>query len=168
MIPSRLARNSTKPFPVVEGLKLNHSLTRLPIKTVYQRWTGESIKTIQEKATTDNPYSLRIGLPHVDEKLKSDNYYFILNYLSYNPVTKCVENREIVPYRNTETIYIGQSLAEIEHKDYKLFVDGKAVMQDLEFIGSQKSLKKQIQDLQNTVEMLQKELIQLRKEYIYK
>lgn len=167
MIPSRLARNSTKPFPVIEGLRFNHSLTRLPIKTVYQHWTGESIKAIQEK-TTDNPYSLRIGLPHIDDKLKSDNYYFILNYLSYNPVTKNIENREIIPYRNTETIYIGQSLAETDHKNYRLFVDGKAVIQDLEFMGSQKSVKKQIQDLQNIVEALQRELIQLKKEYIYK
>lgn len=167
MIPNNLARNCTKPFPVIEGLKLNHSLTKLPIKAVYQKWTGESMQVIKEK-TTDNPYSLRIGLPHIDNQLKSDNYFFILNYLSYNPVTKNIENREIIPYRNTETVYIGQSLAENTHGNYRLFVDGKIVVDDIEFIGNIKPLKKQIQDLQNAVEMLQKEIIQLKKQPIYK
>ena len=129
MINNNTIRNCIKAFPVLQGMTNEHTLGKILIKNVYQGWQGESIKQINQKEQPN--YTLRIGMPKVDEELKNDQVYFILHYLSYNPLTKAVEKREIVPYRNVDQVYIGQSIDEKYYKDYRLFVDGKAVLDDI-------------------------------------
>jgi len=134
------------------------------IKNIYQRWGGESIEQIKQKEE-DNPYTLRIGLPHLDEQLKHDNIFFIQSYLSYNPITKDVEKREIIPYRNVEKVYIGQSASEVEYKDAKLLVAGKVVADDYAFLGESNSLKLTIQDLLNKIQKLEEEVRRLKHQH---
>ena len=76
----------TKPFPAIQALKNEHALGKILIKNVYQQWKGENIEQIK-RSHEGNPYSLRIGMPRVDSELKGDALYFILHYLSYNPIT---------------------------------------------------------------------------------
>ena len=101
MINNGAIQNVTKPFPAIQGLRNEHTLGKILIKNIYQSWNGENIVQIKNKHET-NPYSLRIGMPGTDNELKNDSLYFILHYLSYNPITKDIEKRELVPYRNTE------------------------------------------------------------------
>ena len=132
---------------------------------MYQGWQGESIEQIKEKHK-NNPYSLRIGLPSTDKQLKSDPMYFILHYLAYNPLTKDIEKREIVPYRNTEKIYIGHTVDENYYKDYRLFVDGNIIAEDLYLrkTGGDLSIGQRINNLTNMVEKLQQEVVNLKQQ----
>jgi hypothetical protein len=139
MINNKVIQNCTVPFPPIQALVNEHALGKIKLKNIYQAWQGESIKQIRDKHE-QNPYTLRIGTPSTDDQLKNDALYFILHYLSYNPITKDVEMREIVPYRNVDKIYIGQSIDENSYKNYKLFVNGNAVVNDI-YIKGQESLK---------------------------
>lgn len=175
MINSTKFHNCKVPFPAIEGLGLTETLGKVRIKNIYQTWNGENINQIRERHES-NPYTLRIGMPTVDERLKSDSVYFILDYLSYNPVTKDVEQRQLIPLRNMEKLYIGQSLQEAEYKDYRLFVDGIAVVDDLylkkyQSIGDQ-PVGRLLVNLVDTVEKLKLEVVdlkrQLKTQHIYK
>lgn len=168
MINSSTIRNCTIPFPVVEGLTSYNPnvLGKIKIKNIYQQWTGESMSTIKHRHE-DNPYMIRIGKPSVDEKLKSDPAYFILHYLSYNQVTKDIERRELIPLRNMEKIYVGQSLDEVRYKDYRMFVDGNVVADDV-FLKKYEGLEGQplgklVLQLVDTVEKLKIEVAQLKR-----
>ena len=166
MINNNVIRNCIKEFPALQGMVNEHALGKILIKNVYQGWQGESIKEISNK---ENPsYTLRIGMPKIDEELKNDSVYFILHYLSYNPLTKAIEKREIVPYRNTERLYIGQSIDEKYYKDYRLFVDGKAVVDDIYLKNYETlrdtSLGNLITNLTNKVEKLQQEVANLKRQ----
>lgn len=167
MINTGTIRNCRKPFPAIEALVNPHALGKITIKNIYQGWQGESMLQIRDKHT-DNPYSLRIGKPSTDEQLKGDAIFFILHYLSYNPTTKDIEMREIVPYRNTERIYIGHSLDETNYQDAKLFVDGKAVVEDLYIKGNDElkdtPIGRLIEGLMLRVEKLQQEVINLKRQ----
>jgi hypothetical protein len=75
-----------------------------------------------------------------------------------------------------EKLYIGQSLQEAEYKDYRLFVDGNAVVDDLylkkyESIGDQ-PVGRLLVNLMDTVEKLKLEVVdlkrQLKTQHIYK
>ena len=140
-------------------------LGKILIKNIYQTWNGESITQIKQNHD-NNPYTLRIGTPTTDKELKNDSVFFILHYLSYNPITKDIENRELIPYRNMEKLYIGQSIQGKEYSDYRLFVDGKAVMQDMFItnISQDQSITQLIKNLTNKVEKLQSEVINLRRQ----
>ena len=173
MINSSTIRNCRVPFPVVEGLFNSNTLGKLYIKNIYQGWNGENVEQIKQKHEK-NPYSVRIGMPSVDETLKADPVYFILHYLSYNPITKDVEKRELIPLRNMDKIYIGQSVDEGIYKNYKLFVDGTAVIDDIHLrktTGTQ-SLAQLINNMVDRIEKLQHQVIdlqrQLNSKHIYK
>lgn len=175
MINNSRIQNCKIAFPAVEGLGLTETLGKVRIKNIYQSWNGESMNQIRDRHES-NPYTLRIGMPTVDERLKNDSIYFILDYLSYNPVTKAVEQRQLVPLRNMEKLYIGQSLQENEYKDYRLFVDGNAVVDDIylkkyESLGDQ-PIGRLLVNLMDTVEKLKLEVVdlkrQLKTQHIYK
>ena len=171
MINTKYLHNTTVPFPIVESLTNAPLMNMVPIKNIYQSWNGESIEQIKHKAA-ENPYNIRIGLPRVDEQLRSDPKYFILGYLSYNPVTKDIESREIVSYRNMNRVYIGQSPDEYKFKDYKLFVDDNVVARDYLFVDNGLSIRQAIEHMANKIEKLQDEMAdikaQLKNETIYK
>lgn len=167
MINNNTVRNTQVSFPIIQGLINEHALGKILIKNVYQGWQGENIKQIKNKHE-DNPYSLRIGMPSTDEQMKSDSMFFIQHYLSYNPLTKDIEKRELVPYRNSEKVYIGQSIDEKVYKDYRLFVDGNVVVGDI-YLKNYNSIKdipigQIITNLVDKVEKLQKEVIRLKQQ----
>jgi len=171
MINSRLIRNVSMPFPIVESLTHAPLMHMVEIKSIYQQWNGESIEQIKHKAK-ENPYNIRIGLPRVDQQLKNDPKYFILGYLSYNPITKDIENREIATYRNMSKVFIGQSPDEYKFKDFKLFVDDNVIAKDFILSDDATSIKQVIRHLAAKVEKLQEEVVylkgQLKNETIYK
>jgi len=175
MINSSKFHNCKTSFPAIEGLGLTETLGKVRIKNIYQTWNGESMNDIRDRHE-NNPYTLRIGMPAEDQRLKNDSIYFILDYLSYNPVTKDVEQRQLTPLRNMEKLYIGQSLQEKEYSDYRLFVDGNAVVDDI-YLKKYESLNNQpigrlLVNLMDTVEKLKLEVVdlkrQLKTQHIYK
>ena len=167
MIANNFIRNCTRPFPIIQGMLNEQALGKIIIKNIYQAWQGENIKQIKEKHES-NPYALRIGLPNTDEQMKSDAMYFILHYLSYNPLTKDIEKRELIPYRNMDKIYIGQSIDEVMYSDYKMFVDGNVIVDDLYLKKNKetrnKPLSEIILELINTTQKLQAEVTSLKRE----
>lgn len=167
MINNNVIRNVSRSFPAIQALVSEHALGKILIKNIYQGWQGENIKQIQQKHE-HNPYNLRIGMPHTDEELKNDAMYFILNYLSYNPITKDIENRQIIPLRNTEKVYIGQSVDEKVYSNYKLFVDGDTVTDEIYLKKHEILRNKPIGDLLislvDKVEKLQIEVINLKRQ----
>ena len=107
-------------------------------------------------------------MPSTDEQLKNDAIYFILHYLSYNPLTKDIEKREIVPYRNMEKLYVGQSLEEKSYIDYKVFIDGNIVADEL-YLKKYTELKdtpigELLLELINKTDKLQLEVINLKRQ----
>ena len=161
MINSSTISNTTINFPAIQGLAFSPLIKKIEIKNVYQQWQGENIEQIKNKAQ-ENPYNVRIGLPKIDEQLKQDNMYLILSYLSYNPVNKDIENREIVTYRNTSKIIIGQSPDEYKFDKYKLFVDDNIVAKDYIFSDDEMSVKQTLLHLSNKIEKLQQEITILK------
>jgi hypothetical protein len=167
MINNEVIRNCTAPFPVIQGLLNEHALGKILIKNIYQGWQGENIKQIKDKHE-NNPYSLRIGMPSTDDQLRSDAMYFILHYLSYNPITKSIEKRDLISYRNMERVYIGQSIDEKAHSDYRLFVDGNIIASDIYFknqdANKNVSVNQLINNLIHRVEKLQAEVFDLKRQ----
>jgi len=169
MINNNTIRNCSIAFPAIQGLINEHALGKIFIKNIYQGWQGDSINQIKQKHET-NPYTLRIGMPTTDQQLKNDSVYFILHYLSYNPMTKDVEMRELLPYRNMEKMYIGQSIDEKVYKNYKLFVDGNVVADDI-YLKKYDAIKniplgQLVVNLIEKVEKLQLEISQLKRQAI--
>lgn len=167
MINNSVIRNCLKPFPIIQGLVNEHALGKIKIKNIYQGWQGESIQQIRDKHE-ENPYSLRIGMPRTDVELKNDAIFFIQHYLSYNPLTKDIEKRELVPYRNVEKVYIGQSIDEKVYKDYRLFIDGNVVANDI-YLKKYEAIKdiplgKLITNTMDKVEKLQMEVAELKRQ----
>lgn len=167
MINNNVIRNCTTSAPIVQSLLNEHALGKIEIKNLYQQWNGENIEQIRERHN-DNPFTLRIGIPSTDNQMAKDPIYFILHYLSFNPLTKDIEMRHIIPHRNTNKIYIGQSVDEKYYKDYRLFVDGTAVVGDL-YLKNQQSLRdiplsKIVVNLISKVEKLQQEVIDLKRQ----
>lgn len=175
MINNNIIRNCTKPFPAIQMMTENHVLGKISLKNLYQKWNGENITEIKNKHE-QNPYNLRIGLPATDDLMRNDRLYFIINYLSYNPATKDIEQREIIPYRNMSKMYIGQSLEEKLYKDCSLFVSSKAVVEDLYIKGiegvSSQTVGKLLTQMIQRIDKLQDEVIKLKRqlkvEHIYK
>jgi hypothetical protein len=160
-------------FPAVQGIGGPSFLGKVLLKNLYQEWRGENFVEITNKAL-DNPFNLRTGLPQTDKQLKDDRVFLFTKYLSYNPLTKQIEKRELIPLRNVEKIYIGQSPEEHQFKDYKLFVDGRVIVEDVLFkqpnqhIGS---LVNKIQALEEKIQILeyqvQKLTLNTEKQAIY-
>jgi len=167
MINNSVIQNCTISFPAIQGLVNEHALGKILIKNVYQGWQGENVVQIKDKHE-ENPYSLRIGMPSTDKQLKGDAVYFILHYLSYNPLTKDVEKRELIPYRNMEKLYIGQSIEEKSYSNYKAFVDGNIVANDI-YLKGYESIKdtpigKLVIGLMDKTEKLQIEVANLKRQ----
>lgn len=165
MIRSSIISNTQTSFPAIQGLAFSPLVKKIEIKNIYQQWHGENIQQIQSKAQ-ENPYNIRIGLPKVDEQLRQDNMYLILSYLSYNPVNKDIENREIVTYRNTNKIIIGQSPDEYKFEKYKLFVDDNVVAKDYLFSDDEMSVRQALAHLTNKVQKLQQEITNLKQQQL--
>jgi hypothetical protein len=170
MIPTKNIGNVKVSAPILHLMVDNPYVEKVVIKNIYPQWQGESVEDLKQHR--DNPYRLRIGTPNMDERMKSDHVYFFQSYLSYNPATKDIEKRSLIPYRNVDKVYIGkQSLEEKTYRDYTLFVNGSAIVKDLIFMQDRKSLKQTIEELQNQVHFLSKEVstlkLQLQKQTIY-
>ena len=170
MKPTRHIGNVKVNAPILNLLVGNPYMDKVPIKNIYPEWKGESIE--QLKQSRNNPYVLRIGTPNIDERLRADHAFFIQSYLSYNPITKDIEKRELIPYRNVEKVYIGkQSLEEKTFREYSLFVNGIVMVKDMMTIDSRMSFTQTIKELQQTVDLLAKEVatlkLQLQKQTIY-
>lgn len=173
MIISNNIKKAKVPFPSIEGIGGPSFVGKIKLKNVYQQWTGENINEITQKSE-NNPFNLRIGLPQMDRQMKEDRIFLFTKYLAYNPLTKEIEKRELISLRNVEKIYIGQSPEEQNYKDYRLFVDGKAVLEDIAFKqpnANIPSLVDVINKLLIKVEKLENEIDLLKqksKEDIYK
>ncbi len=170
MKPTRHFSNVKVDAPILNLLVGNPYMDKVPIKNIYPEWKGENIEELKQHR--DNPYLLRIGTPNIDERLKADHAFFIQSYLSYNPITKDIEKRELIPYRNVEKVYIGrQSLEEKTFRDYALFVNGVVMVKDIMTIDSRISFTQTVKELQQKVDLLTKEVttlkLQLQKQTIY-
>lgn len=167
MINNAVIQNCHTAAPIIESMLNEHALGKIELKNIYQSWNGENIEQIRERHE-NNPFMLRIGMPSTDSLMAKDSIYFILHYLSYNPLTKDVEMRHIIPHRITNKLYIGQSIDEKYYQDYKLFVDGTAVVGDLYLKNSQSlrdtSITKLLVNLVTKVEKLQNEVIDLKRQ----
>jgi len=171
MIPTKNISNVKINAPILNLMVDNPYVEKVVIKNIYPQWQGENIEDLKQHR--ENPYRIRIGTPNMDERMKHDHVFFFQSYLSYNPATKDIEKRALIPYRNTEKVYIGkQSLEEKTFRNYTLFVNGSAIVEDLIFIRDRKSLTQTIKDLQDQIQFLSKEVatlkLQLQKQTIYK
>ena len=165
MINNSRIRNVRHPFPILETLHTTETLGKVRLKNLYLNWNGENIEEIRAKHEK-NPYTIRVGTPATDEKMKGDRIYFILHYLSFNPIDKKIEIRDLVTRRITEKLFIGQTTQEGEYKDYKMFVDGNIIADDI-FSKKYPSLKdkplaKLVLDLMNKVDKQTIEIQQLK------
>lgn len=161
-----ISKNIKKPkvsFPAVEGIGGPSFLGRVMLKNIYQPWNGENFVEITQKSI-GNPFNLRTGLPQTDRQLKEDRIFLFTKYLSYNPLTKQIEKRELIPLRNTEKVYIGHSPEEQNHHDYKLFVDGKVVAEDVIFKQPNDIIGSLVEKLKYLEEKIQNLEIELQKQ----
>jgi hypothetical protein len=129
------------------------------LKNIHQDWRGENFQEIVDKGK-DNLFNIRIGLPQTDKQLKEDRIFLFTKYLSYNPLTKQIEKRELIPLRNVDKIYIGHSPEESNYPDSRLFVDGLIVAEDFAFKqpnSDVQSLVDTIRDLRRRIEFLEQE-----------
>lgn len=151
------------PFPAIQSIGGPSFIGRIKLKNIYQAWQGENFKEITDKCS-DNPFTMRVGLPQTDKQMKEDRIFLFTKYLAYNPLTKQVEKRELIPLRNTEKVYIGHSPEEHVYSDYKLFVDGKVVLEDIVFKSPSniKSLIVLIQNMQEKIQYLENEVVKLK------
>lgn len=164
MLISNTIKKAKVSFPVIEGIGGPSFLGRVKLKNIYQGWNGESFQEIVAR-NENNPFNIRIGLPHTDKQMKEDKIFLFTKYLSYNPITKQIEKRELVPLRNTEKVYIGHSPEEHMFYNYKLFVDGDIVADNITFKSQQlrnKNLQDIILDLYLKIDILEKEVLKLR------
>ena len=165
MINGSKIRNCTVSFPAIEGLATTEHLGKIRLKNIYQKWNGESITEIRQQHS-NNPYTLRTGTPLVDDQLRNDRIYLITHYVAFNPLSKTVEIRDLIPRRITDKLFIGQTTEEGEYEDYRLFVDGNIVVDDL-FLKKYKSIKdvplgRLIVDLISRVERQSAEIQELK------
>lgn len=147
---------------------------KIRLKNIYQAWNGESIAQITERHD-NNPFDVRTGTPVIDEQLRQDNIYLITHYIAFNPLAKNIEIRDLLSRRITNKLYVGQTTQEGEYKDYRMFVDGNAVVDDI-FLKKHESIKdasvgKLLIDLISKVERqsieIQQLKIKLSEQYIY-
>ena len=165
MINNDKVRNVRVPFKPIEGLATGESLGKIRLKNIYTSWNGESVADIKAKHDT-NPYLVRVGTPNTDNRLRSDNIYFISHYLAYNPITQDLENRDIISRRVMDKFYVGQSTLEGEYDECNMVVNGSAVLEDLYLYKHEnlkdKSISSVIAKLLDRVDQLTKEVAQLK------
>lgn len=175
MINNKKIRNCTVSFPPVQGLMATESLGKIRLKNIYQTWNGENITQITQRHES-NPFSVRTGTPVIDQQLRDDSIYLVTHYIAFNPLAKNVEIRDLISRRITDKLYVGQTTQEGEYKDYRVFIDGNAVVDDI-YLKKYESLKnipvgKLLIDLISKVERQTVELQQLKvklaEQHIYK
>jgi hypothetical protein len=171
MIPSKNIKNVKVASPILNLLVSNPYMDKVYTKTIYPQWQGETASELSQNP--DNKRTIRIGTPNMDRDLRADHLYLIQSYLSYNPVTKDIEKRELIPYRNVEKVYIGsQSLEEKAFNNYSAFINGTVIVKDLIMVDSRESIKDTIKQLQQKVDFLTQEVSylkgQLQNQTIYK
>lgn len=163
MIIAKSIKKTQVPFPILQGIGGPSFIGKIKLKNIYQNWRGENFQQIADKHV-DNPFNVRIGLPQTDKQLKSDSIFLFTKYLSYNPLTKQIEKRELIPLRNVEKIYIGHSPEEPNYPNARLFVDGQVVVEDIAFKqpNSIESLYTTIRELSDRVQKLEQEILKHR------
>jgi hypothetical protein len=171
MIPTKSIKNVKIASPILNLLVSNPYMDKAYIKTIYPQWNGETVGELS--SNLNNQRTIRIGTPNMDQELRADRLYFIQSYLSYNPVTKDIEKRELIPYRNVEKVYIGpQSLEEKAFNNYTAFINGTVIVKDIITIDSRESIKDTLKQLQQRIEFLTQEVSylkgQLQNQTIYK
>lgn len=165
MIISNKIKRVKIPIPVAECLGGPSYIGKIKLKNLYQQWTGQTYTEIKDKHTT-NPFNVRIGMPQTDKQLLNDRVFLFTRYLSFNPLAKQLENRELIASRNVEKIYIGHSPEEHLYGDYRLFVDGRAVVEDVVFKSPKRrreSLLDVIDKLEQRIQNLEFELKKLKR-----
>ncbi len=162
MIPSRHTKNVVFSAPILNLLVDNPHMEKVRIKSIYQQWQGENMQEVRSK-DVENPYTLHIGTPNTDEQMQQDRVFFIQSYLSYNPITKTVEKRQLIPYRNVEKVFIGkQRIDEHTYGDYASFINGNIVANDLILLDTKQSIRQLVEELSKKVQLLEGEVRQLR------
>ena len=139
MINNSKIRNCTVSFPPIQGLVNSESLGKIRIKNIYQSWNGESIAEIRQKHD-NNPYTLRTGTPLIDDQLKNDRIHMVTHYMAFNPLAKTIEIRDLLPRRITDKLFVGQTTQEGEYSNYRVFVDGNIVADDV-YLKKYESIK---------------------------
>lgn len=165
MINNSKIRNCTVPFPAIQGLTNSESLGKIRLKNIYQKWNGESISEITSHHDS-NPFTLRTGTPLIDSQLRNDSMYLVTHYMAFNPLSKNIEVRDLLSRRITDKLYVGQTTQEGEYLDYRVFIDGNIVVDDV-YLKKHESLKsiplgKLLVDLISKVERQSAEIQQLK------
>tara|TARA_R110002126_G_scaffold158475_1_gene305846 strand:- start:156 stop:704 length:549 start_codon:yes stop_codon:yes gene_type:complete len=165
MINNSKVRNVQVSYPIIEGLTNPETLGKIRLKNLYPQWNGESVNIIKDKHEK-NPYAVRIGTPKTDANMRDDRIYFISHYLSYNPITQDLENRDIISRRIMDKLYVGQTTLEANYKDCKVFIDGSMALSDIYLTKSEKleqtSLTRLVLNLMDKVDQLSKEVSKLK------
>lgn len=164
MVPTKHYKALTIQSPLLNLLTTGPHMDRVHIRTVYPQWNGESVPEIIQKHD-NNPFVLRIGTPSTDESISNDKMYFISRYTAYNPASKEIESRNLIEGRFTKKVYIGeQTVDEVAHKDYRLFVNGKVVASDVLFLHTKESLVDKIRGLEQQMRYMQAEIAKIARQ----
>lgn len=165
MISNEVVRNCKTAVPIIKTMLDDNIIGKIKIKNLYTNWQGETIQQIKDK-NESNPYHLRIGLPHTDEKLKNDRVFFVTNYLSFNPITKDIEDRQLIPFRAMSKVFIGQSTTEQHYPNSKLIVDGTIAVQDIYLTNKQddQSLSSRLAKMELMIQNLQEQIVSLKQQ----
>ena len=86
--------------------------------------------------------------------------------MAFNPLSKTIEIRDLLSRRVVEKLYVGQTTQEGEYSNYRVFVDGNIVADDI-YLKKYDNIKqvpigKIINDLISKVEKQSIELQQLK------
>lgn len=166
MIQSKHYRVLKEQAPLLNLLVDGSYIDKLPIKTIYPQWSGETVDEIIEKSGT-NPFTLRIGTPNMDKQIENDRAYFISKYISYNPLAKQIEYRNLSNHRFTRKVFIGQQTPdEAAFNDYNLFVNGNIVGKDLILSNTNESVADKLRSLEMQVKYLQTEIAKIAKQTV--
>ncbi len=164
MVPTKHYKALTIQAPLLNLLVDGPYMDRIHIRTIHPQWKGESVPEIIQKHD-QNPFVLRIGTPSMDASISNDKLFFISKYMAYNPASKEIESRSLIEGRFTKKVYIGeQTVDEVVHKDYRLFVNGKVVATDILFLHTKESLVDKIRSLEQQMRHMQAEIAKIARQ----
>lgn len=164
MIPTKHYRGVKVETPLLNLLTDNPYMEKIAIKTIYPQWSGESISQIAE-SHPNNPFVLRIGTPIMDKQMSSDTVYLMAKYMAYNPTAKQIEARNLIDSRFLKKVYVGeQTITEMSHKDYGLFVNGSVVAKDVLLLETKESLVDKVRSLEKQMRYMQTEIAKIAKQ----
>jgi len=164
MIPTKHYKALTVQAPLLNLLTDGPYIDKVHIRTIYPQWSGENVSEIVAKHER-NPFILRIGTPSMDTAIANDKMFFISRYMAYNPASKEIESRSLIEGRFTKKVYIGeQTIDEVAHKDYKLFVNGNVVASDILLLHTKESLVDKIRSLEQQMRHMQAEIAKIARQ----